>query len=127
MSFSFFEAVSELKVNLLKSKIIPIGDVDDAERLVGIFGSRGGGATNEIFGTSFGGAIQVNYYKEWYCRKDGQTIRGLEEAVFAERRKVDVDQKYFIQFTHLFSLFPIPMGVANRIWEIAKRFLMGRY
>jgi hypothetical protein len=38
--FLCFEAVSGLKINLLKSEIIPIGEVDDVERLAGIFGCR---------------------------------------------------------------------------------------
>jgi hypothetical protein len=40
---------------------------------------------------------------EWYCRKNGKAVGGLEEAIFVEGREVDIDQKYFIQFTHLLS------------------------
>jgi len=38
MSFLCFEAISGLKVNLSKSEIIPIGEVEDVERLAGVFG-----------------------------------------------------------------------------------------
>jgi hypothetical protein len=42
---------------------------------------------------------------EWYCRKDGKAVGMLEEAIFVEGREVDIDQKYFIQFTHLLFIF----------------------
>jgi hypothetical protein len=38
--FRCFEAVSGLKVNLPKSEIVPIGEVEDIERLANIFGCR---------------------------------------------------------------------------------------
>jgi hypothetical protein len=38
--FLCFEAVSGLKINLSKSKIIPSGEVDDVESLASIFGCR---------------------------------------------------------------------------------------
>jgi hypothetical protein len=40
MSFLCFEAVSGLKINLSKSEIIPIGEVDDIESLASLFGCR---------------------------------------------------------------------------------------
>jgi hypothetical protein len=38
--FLCFEAVSGLKINLSKSEIVPIGEVEDIERLANIFGCR---------------------------------------------------------------------------------------
>jgi hypothetical protein len=37
--------------------------------------------------------------------KNGKSSDRLEEAILVEGREVDVDQKYFIQFTHLLSIF----------------------
>jgi hypothetical protein len=47
--------------------------------------------TNEVFGSSVGGALQDDYYMEWYCQKNEKEVGGLEEALFVEGRKVDVD------------------------------------
>jgi hypothetical protein len=83
--FLCFEAVSGLKINLLKLEIIPIGEVDDVESLASI-GCRVALLPMKYLGSSFGGAIPVNFYLEWYRRKNGKAVGGLEEAIFVEGR-----------------------------------------
>jgi hypothetical protein len=50
----------------------------------------------------------------------------LEEDIFVEGREVDVDQKYFVQFTHILFIFvPIPLRVVNRTEKLQRDFLWG--
>jgi hypothetical protein len=72
-----------LKINLSKSEIIPIGAVDDIESLASLF--------VKYLGLPLGGALQVDYYMEWYCREYGEEVGGLEEALFIVGWEVDVD------------------------------------
>jgi hypothetical protein len=59
----------------------------------------------KYLGLPFGGTIQVSFYMEWNCRKNRKAVGGLEEAIFVEGREVDVDQNYFVQFTHILFIF----------------------
>jgi hypothetical protein len=42
---------------------------------------------------------------EWYLEKNGKAVGRLEETFFIEGREVDIDQQYFVQFTHILFVF----------------------
>jgi hypothetical protein len=106
--FLCFEAVSRLKINLSKSKIIPIGEVDVVENLARNIGS------NSTLGASYKSTFIWNNivekmerrlvgWKRLYLSKGGRTLPNFP--------------------TYYLSLFPIPMGVTNRIEKLQQDFL----
>lgn len=74
--FSCFEAVSGLKINLPKSEIIHIGEMDEVENLARISGCRVALLLMKYLGLPFGGTIQVSFYMEWYVEKIERRLAG---------------------------------------------------
>jgi hypothetical protein len=89
----------------LKSEIIHIGKVDDIERLAGIFGCRVVVLTMKYLGLPLGAPYKTIAIWNSIVEKKEKAVGGLEAAIFVEGREVNVDQKYFVQFTHLLSIF----------------------
>ena len=66
------EAVSGLKINLSKSDIIPMGEIDDVEGLARILGCGVASLPNYILGASFGCTLQGIPYLVYYYCKNGE-------------------------------------------------------
>jgi hypothetical protein len=64
-TFLCFEAVSGLRINLGKSELVPIGEVEDVESLAHILGCRIGSLPMTYLGMSLGGVVQIYFYLEW--------------------------------------------------------------
>lgn len=72
-----FEAITSLKVNLGKSQVVPIGEVDTIASLLDILCFRLGSLLMNYLGMPLGSHFDLN--EEAYFRKDGKEIIWLEE------------------------------------------------
>jgi hypothetical protein len=59
--FLGFEAVSGLKINLAKSKLVPVGNVDHLERLAGVLGCGVSSLPMKYLGLPLGAFYKVKH------------------------------------------------------------------
>jgi hypothetical protein len=107
---------------LSKSEIIPIGEVEDVERLAGIFGCRVVVLPMTYLGLPLG--VPYKSITIWNGIVDGKAVGGLEEAIFVKGGRLTLIQSTLSNLpTCYLSLFPIQLGVASRIEKLQRDFL----
>lgn len=57
----WFQAISDLKVNLGKSELVPVGEVLDVEALDSIPEMQGNSASHDVLGSS----LKIHFQKQW--------------------------------------------------------------
>ncbi|KAJ9689584.1 hypothetical protein PVL29_014988 [Vitis rotundifolia] len=122
----WFEAASGLRINLAKSEIIPVGEVDDMEELAVEIGCRVGSLPSQYLGLPLGAPNRAPYVWD-----------GLEERV--RRRLARWKQQYISKGGRLtlikstlasmpiyqMSIFRMPKIVARRLEKVQRDFLWG--
>jgi hypothetical protein len=122
--FLCLEATSGLRINLGKSEIVPIGEVANVEGLAQLLGCRVASLPMTYLGLLLGASYKV-----------ASIWNGVIEKM--ERRLVEWKRMYLSKGGRLtlltstlsnlpmynLSLFPIPMGVANRLDKLQRDFL----
>jgi hypothetical protein len=109
-TFLCFKAASGLRINLGKSKIVPIGQVEDVDYLAHIVGCRLGSLLMTCLGLPLGASF-----------KSISIWNGVLEKV--ERRLARWQTLSSIP-TYYLSLFPIPVSVAKRLELLQWEFLL---
>ncbi|RVW53156.1 putative ribonuclease H protein [Vitis vinifera] len=122
----WFEAASGLKINLGKSEIIPVGEVDDIEELAVEIGCRVGSLLSQYLGLPLGAP-----------NKASSVWDGVEERV---RRRLALWKRQFISKggritlikstlasipIYQMSLFRMPKIVVKRLEKLQRDFLWG--
>ncbi|XP_059446327.1 uncharacterized protein LOC132177866 [Corylus avellana] len=74
--FLCFEAVSGIKINLSKSEIVPIGEVEDIDRLANIFGCRVAGLPMKYLGLPLGAPYRSTTIWNDIIEKMGRKLIG---------------------------------------------------
>ena len=112
--FLCFEAVSRLKINLSKSKIIPIGEVDVVESLARNIGSN----------CTLGAPYKSTFIWNDIVEKMERRLAGWKRLYLSKGGRLTMIKSTLPNFpTYYLSLFPIPMGVTNRIEKLQQDFL----
>ncbi|WKA03180.1 hypothetical protein VitviT2T_021306 [Vitis vinifera] len=121
-----FEVVSGLKINLQKSEIIPIGGVEEVDRVGAVFGCKVGNLPTNYLGLPLGAS-----------HKSCRVWDGVEERF---KRKLAMWKKQYLSKggrltlikstlsnlpIYFMSLFVIPRKVRLRLEKIQKEFLWG--
>lgn len=57
----WFQAISDLKVNLGKSELVPVGEVLDVKALDSILEMQGNSTSHEVLGSS----LRIHFQKQW--------------------------------------------------------------
>jgi hypothetical protein len=120
--FLSFEAVLGLNVNLAKSKLVPIGNVDNVNGLIGILGCGVASLPLKYFGLPLKAKSiwdkviekiehQLTSWKMMHCLNVGRVI--LIKSTLSNLP------------TYFMPLFPILVGVANRIEKLQHELLWG--
>ena len=115
--FLCFEAVSRLKVNLAKSQIVPIGEVENVDRLARIFGCRVAGLHMKYLGLPLGAPYKSTTIWNDIVEKMGRKLAGWKKIYLSKGGRLTLIKN---TLSNLPTYFFGP-----QIGEATKRFPMG--
>jgi len=124
--FLSFEAASGLRINLGKSGIVPIGEVEDVEGLANLLGCRVASLPMTYLGLPLGASYKSTSLWNGVIEKLERRLAGWKRMYLLKGARLTLINSTLSNIpTYYLSLFPIPVKVANRLDKIQKDFLWG--
>jgi hypothetical protein len=121
--FLSFEAVSGLKINLAKSVLVPVGDVDNMDELANIIGSGVSSLPLKYLGLPLGAPFKA---KSIWDGKIEKRLASWKRMFLSKGSRVTLIKSTLSNLpTYFLSLFSIPSNVASRIEKLHRDFLWG--
>jgi hypothetical protein len=121
-----FEAVSGLKVNLGKSKLVAVGEVQNIGNLATYLGCRVAGLPMKYLGLPLGAAYKATSMWNGVTEQMERRLARWKKIYLSKGGRLTLIKSTLSNLpTYYVSLFPIPMNVANRIKKIQRDFLWG--
>ena len=123
--FTWFEAISGLKINLSKSEMVPAGNVPNLDSLAAIMGCK----IIQLPMTYLGLPLGENFMsKSIWCpilEKMECKLAGWQRMYLSKGGRVTLIKSTLLSLpTYFLSLFPMPVSVALRIDKISERFFV---
>ena len=103
----WFKVVSGLRINLEKSKLIPMGRVDNFDDLAMEFGCRVGSLPCTYLGLPLGAPFKSIDSLEWSEGAVPYKVCYVEETIYFQRRENDPNSKHIVELTHLFYVIVV--------------------
>jgi hypothetical protein len=123
-TFVCFEAVSGLRINLGKSELVPIGEVDDVESLAHILGYRIGSLPMTYLGLPFGASFKSLPIWNGVIEKVERRLASWEKLYLSKGGRVTLIHSTLSSIpTYYLSLFPVPLSVAKKLERLQREFL----
>jgi hypothetical protein len=124
--FLCFEAVSGLKINLAKSVVVPVGNVDDVASLANILGCGVSSLPLKYLGLPLGACYKAKPIWNGVIEKIERQLASWKRLYLSKGGKITLIKSILSNLpTYLLSLFLIPASVANRIEKLYRDFLWG--
>jgi hypothetical protein len=119
-----FEAASGLRINLGKSKIVPIGQVEDVDYLAHILGCRLRSLLMTYLGLPLGASFKCISIWNGVLEKVERRLARWQTLYLSKGGRVTLIHSTLSSIpTYYLSLFPIPMSVAKRLEWLQREFL----
>ena len=121
-----FQAVTGLKVNVLKSEMVPIWEVDDVHALAKILGCSVGTLSMSYLDMPLGASH--NFPSIWnpILEKIERKLVGWKKLYLSRRGRLMLLKSTLSSLpTYFLSLFTIPTYVANKFEKLQRDFLWG--
>jgi len=124
-TFLCFEAASGLRINLGKSKIVPIGQVEDVDYLAHIVGCRLGSLLMTCLGLPLGASFKSISIWNGVLEKVERRLARWQTLFLSKGGRVSLIHSTLSSIpTYYLSLFPIPVSVAKRLELLQWEFLL---
>jgi len=124
--FLSFEAVSSLRINLAKSVLVPVGDVDNMDELAGIMGCGVSSLPLKYLGLPLGAPFKAKSIWDDVVGKIERRLASWKRMYLSKGGRVTLIKSTLSNLpTYFLSLFPIPSGVASCIEKLHRDFLWG--
>uniref|UniRef100_A0A2N9II99 Uncharacterized protein n=1 Tax=Fagus sylvatica TaxID=28930 RepID=A0A2N9II99_FAGSY len=122
--FTWFEAVSGLKINLSKSEIVPVGDVPHLEELVQLLGCKQSVLPMQYLGLPLGATFKETAIWNPVLERVEKRLASWKRLYLSKGGKVTLIKSTLSSIpTYFLSLFPIPTRVANQLEKLQRDFL----
>jgi hypothetical protein len=120
----FFKIVSGLKVNLAKSILVPVGNVDTMVELTSILGCGTSSLPVKNLGIPLGASYKAKSIWDVIVEKMERRLASWKRMYLSKGGRVTLIKSTLSNLlTYFLSLFPIPASVANRIEKLQRDFL----
>jgi hypothetical protein len=124
--YYFFEAVSDLKINLAKFVLVHVGIVDNVDELAGILGCKTSSLLLKYLGIPLGASYKAKSIWDGIVEKMECRLASWKRMYLFKRGRVTLIKSTLSNLpTYFLSLFPIHASVANRIEKLQWDFLWG--
>ena len=121
-----FQAVTSLKVNVAKSEIVPIGEVNNVQALAEFLGCRIGALPMTYLGMPLGASHKSTSIWNPILEKIKRKLAGWKKLYLSKSGRLTLLKSTLSSLpTYFLSLFTIPTHVANKIKKLQRDFLWG--
>uniref|UniRef100_A0A2N9GD12 Reverse transcriptase zinc-binding domain-containing protein n=1 Tax=Fagus sylvatica TaxID=28930 RepID=A0A2N9GD12_FAGSY len=122
--FTWFEAVSGLKINFSKFEIVPVGDVPHIGDLVQILGCKQSGLPMHYLGLPLGATFKETTIWNPVLERVEKRLASWKRLYLSKGGKLTLIKSTLSSIpTYFLSLFPIPARVANHLEKLQRDFL----
>jgi len=126
--FLLFEVASGLKVNLAKSNLIPVGNVDQVGRLAGILGCGVASLPVKYLCLPLRASYKSTHIWDGVIEKIDHRLASWKKLCLSKGGRVTHIKSTLANFPNYYlSLFPIPGSVAACIAKLQRDFLWLRW
>ncbi|RVW97682.1 putative ribonuclease H protein [Vitis vinifera] len=123
----WFEAASGLRINLDKSEIIPVGEVEEMEEMVAELGCKVGSMPSVYLGLPMGAPNKSTVVWDGVEEKMRRRLAHWKcQYISKGGRLILIKSTMASMPLYQMSLFRMPKSVARRLEKIAKGFSLGR-
>jgi hypothetical protein len=124
MVLTCFEAVTGLRVNMLKSKMVPVGAVSDLPRLAALLSCKLGSLLMNYLGMPLGAPHKALSMWDPILEKVELRLVGWKKLYLSKGGRLTLLKSTLSSMpTYFMSLFPIPIKVARKIELLQWNFL----
>ena len=121
-----FQAVTGLKVNVAKSELVPIGEINNVHRLVEILGCRVGALPMTYLGMPLGASYKSPSIWNPILEKIQRKLAGWKKLYLSKGGRLTLLKSTLSSLpTYFLSLFTISTHVTNKIEKLQRDFLWG--